>query len=710
MNLGSGEGVSRGASKVSVYQGERSEAVASTRLFYDARDTDAWRGKGFYSVLEAQGSQAALMTRMLDLGRSAPLPANSKIPDDIALGINRENVCPLPGEFTAYAAAHAQQGMPLAVAGLTDAEYQTLQRWLAAGAPVEQQAITPSVTEAAQINAWEAQLNEPGANQALVGRWLFEHLFLAHIYFEGGEAGHFFQWVRSRTPTGKPVDLIATRRPDDDPGSDFYYRLIPVQGVIVHKTHITYAMSPQKLARVRQLFYGSDWKVSALPGYGPGHRANPFLTFEVIPAAARYQFMLDNAEYFVRTFIRGPVCRGQIATDVIRDQFWVLFQDPSHDRYITDATYRGEATPLLAIPGQNDDVGSVLSLWLSYRDRRNEYEDLRRDSYAKMPAPGWSSLWAGNDNALLTVFRHFDSASVNKGLIGDVPHSMWLFDYPLLERTYYQLAVNFDVYGNVAHQAQTRLYFDLIRNGAEINFLRLMPADLREDMLSDLYQEGGKIKMWLDYQKIDDDTPTGIKLDEKAAQRNFASRLIERFGTLNAAPDPINRCTGAYCSRPGLDSSFAQAEQALSRLTSRPAAGLKVIDQLPEASMLRIEGSNGKRVIYSMLRNRAHSNVAFLLGESYRYIPGLDTLTVYPGVLSSYPNFIFNIPVAQVPAFVDAMQQSKDQASFEQIVQRWGIRRTHPLFWSYFHDLNRYVQETEPREAGVLDMNRYENL
>lgn len=29
--------------------------------------------------------------------------------------------------------------------------------------------------------------------------------------------------------------------------------------------------------------------------------ANPFETFEAIPAVARYQFMLDNAEYFVRT-------------------------------------------------------------------------------------------------------------------------------------------------------------------------------------------------------------------------------------------------------------------------------------------------------------------------------------------------------------------------------------------------------------------------
>ncbi|EPN70190.1 esterified fatty acid cis/trans isomerase, partial [Pseudomonas syringae pv. actinidiae ICMP 19079] len=88
LNLGSGEGLSRGASKIPVYQGERSETVAPTRLFYDARNTDAWRGKGFYSVLEAQGGQAALMARMLDLGRSAPLPANSKIPDEIALGLN----------------------------------------------------------------------------------------------------------------------------------------------------------------------------------------------------------------------------------------------------------------------------------------------------------------------------------------------------------------------------------------------------------------------------------------------------------------------------------------------------------------------------------------------------------------------------------------------------------------------------------------------
>ncbi|MBA1201005.1 fatty acid cis/trans isomerase [Pseudomonas capeferrum] len=711
LNLGSAEGVERGATKVPVYQGERSQAVPTTRLFYDAQDEEAWRRKGFHSVLEGQGSQAALMQRMLELGHKTPLQPNAKLPEEIVLGLNRNNMCPLPHEMDAYAGAHPKEGMPLAVTGLTDAEYQTLQHWLAAGAPLEHDAISPSASEASQIAEWEALLNRPGSTEALVGRWLYEHLFLAHIHFVGGESGHFFQWVRSRTPSGKPVDIIATRRPNDPPGTDFYYRLIPVQGVIVHKTHITYPMGPQKLKRVKQLFYSGDWHASSLPGYGPRHRANPFETFEAIPAVARYQFMLDNAEYFVRTFIRGPVCRGQIATDVIRDNFWVLFQEPAQDRYITDARYRGATTPLLAMPGQNDDVGSVLSLWYAYRDKRNEYEDLRRATYAAMPPPGWSTLWAGNDNAMLSIFRHFDSASVHKGLVGDVPLTLWLFDYPLLERTYYQLAVNFDVFGNLSHQLQTRLYFDLIRNGAEVNFLRLMPADQRGAMLGDWYQNGGKVKMWLDYDDIDTRTPSGLKLDPRDPRRDFALKLLQRSASLDAAPDPINRCRGAHCSRPEMSAEFRDVEQSLSRLVSRPAAGLKVIGQLPEASMLRIEGQGGQRQVYSLLRNRAHSNVAFLLNEAHRYQPGLDTLTLYPGVLSSYPNFIFNIPAAEVPEFVEDMEAARDDTTkFERIVRRWGVRRSHPRFWYYFHDLTAYIRETAPEEAGVLDMNRYENL
>ena len=46
-------------------------------------------------------------------------------------------------------------------------------------------------------------------------------------------------------------------------------------------------------------------------------------------------------------------------------------------------------------------------------------------------------IWDGdgrNPNALLTVFRHFDSAVVMKGAAGDLPKTLFVLDYPLLER------------------------------------------------------------------------------------------------------------------------------------------------------------------------------------------------------------------------------------------------------------------------------------
>ena len=710
LNLGSAEGVLRGASKQPVYDGTRPEAQPTTRLFYDAHGEAAWRRRDFHSVLDVQNGQAALIARMLELGKGNPLPANAKLPDGLDISINRSNTCPLPDEFADYARKNPHGGMPFAVTGLSDGEYAILNQWLQQGAPVQEQSITPTAAELRQVEQWERFLNAPGARQSLVARWLYEHLFLAHLYVEGGEQTHFFQLVRSRTPSGQPVDPIATRRPNDDPGTTFYYRLWPIQGVIVHKTHITYPLSAQKLERVRQQFFTDDWTVDALPGYGAQRRANPFATFAAIPARARYQFMLDNGEYFVRTFIRGPVCRGQIATDVIRDNFWALFQAPEHDLYITDAEYREQATPLLAMPGQFDDIGDLLGLWLDYRDKRNDYEDLRRDAYAAAPLPGWSSIWSGNDNALLSIFRQHDSASVRKGLLGEIPQTLWLLDYPLLERTYYQLVVNFDVFGNVSHQAQTRLYFDLIRNGAEVNFLRLLPPESRQAYLDDWYQDSGKLKMWLDYTQVDQSTPSGLYLPGPDAKRSFAGQLLSRYAGLDARPDPINRCSSGRCYRDGLGAEQQQVEQLLSRLASRPAAGLKVIEQMPEATMLRVEFADGTREIYSLLRNRAHSNVAFMLGEELRYQPGLDTLTLYPEVLSSYPNFLFNLKADEVEEFVGRMQQVRDAKGFEAITQHWGIRRSHPQFWFYFHDLSARIRETQPIEAGVLDMNRYENL
>lgn len=707
LKMESGEGLLRGASQQEVYNGTRTREQPTTRLFFDADSTQQWRGMGFSSVLD--GGEQALLRRMIELGRQHPLQPGEPLPAGIELGIRREDQCPLPADFDDYARRNPHGGMPFAISGLSEAQYRILAQWLDEGASVQIAEPQVSASEARQIADWEVLLNAADLRSQLVARWLFEHLFLAHLYFDDGQSGQFFQLVRSRTPAPEPVSVVATRRPNDDPGTRFWYRLRPLRGTIVHKTHITYALSPHKLERVQALFLADDWQLSELPGHGAQRRANPFETFAAIPPRARYQFMLDDAEYFVRTFIRGPVCRGQIATDVIRDHFWTLFQAPEHDLFITSERHRQRVTPLLALPGQQDDLHDLPLLWPEYRERRNQYLALRQAAYAAAPRPDWRHIWQGSDQALLSIFRQHDSASVRKGLIGSVPQTLWWLDFPLLERTYYALVVNFDVFGNISHQAQTRLYFDLIRNGAEQNFLRLMPAAERRDLLKDWYRASGRLRLWLDYEDIDTRTPTALPLPQADPKQAFASLLLAHASAINARPDPLNRCSEGRCYRAGLGRREQAVDLQLARLASRTREQLPVVGQLPEATLIRVRFAGGQRQVYSLLRNRAHSNVAFMLGESLRYRPDRDYLTLYPEVLSSYPNFMFDVPEAEVIAFVSALEQVDDQQSWQAALRRWGVRRSDPRIWPLLHDIEAYMAEMDHVEAGLLDLNRYQD-
>ena len=713
------EGLDRGASKQSVYDGGRKHTVDPTRLFQDAQTTAQWRDKGFYSVIDStSGMQASLLYQMLNLGKQHTFNPNEKLPDDIALGLSRQNECPAPNEFEDYADDHPMEGMPLAVTGLTDDEFATISRWLKQGARFKPETITPTPEEQQLINNWETFLNQSDPKHQLVARWLYEHLFLAHLYLDQGEdnkPAHFFKLTRSSTPPGKPVKPVATDRPNDMPPETFWYRLAPVRGTIVHKTHITFALSQAKLARTKKQFFSTDWNVDTLPGYGNEQRANPFVTFADLPPRARYQFMLDEAEYFIRTFIRGPVCRGQIATDVIRDHFWTVFQSPDQDLYITDENYRAQVNDLLALPGQDDDLLALGPQWLKYSGKRNDYLKARKQAYGshEPQGPGWGSLWDGdgnNRNALLTIFRHHDNASVRTGLIGDFPLTTWVMDYPLLERSYYNLVVNFNVFGSVSHQAQTRLYFDLIRNGAEQNTLRYLPAELRETVLANWYQNAGKLRLAISYASVDTELPTNIPYETSSPMNEFNDNLLMRFAKLNARPDPINRCDGEECQRRDVSAWKQRADHVLSAISSRRAANLPAVNFMPEVSMVHVQGSEGEQEIYSLFRNRAHSNVAFMMGESLRYQPPLDTLTLYPGVMASYPNFMFLVQDDQLQAFVSQMNAVKTEDDFTKVVDAYGIRRTHPEFWKYFHALDQYLEKHEPTQAGILDMNRYKNL
>lgn len=736
LKMESSQGLARGASKKLVYDGERLQDTPPTRLYVDAQTPQEWRHKGFYSVLSSytqnkDETTPPLMLQMISLAKNNPLPTNKKVPEEIQLGFDRINYCPAPNEFSDYAEESPHGGMPLAVSGLDPNEYQMLSTWLNQGATIDSTPITISKQENSLIMQWETWLNQPNKQSALLSRYLYEHLFLGHLYLSEADVSNantnvkvpqFYQLIRSYTPTGEPPVIVATVRPNDDPKKPFFYRLIPIIDTIVHKTHITYRFDSDRLSHYQQLFNTSDWRVESIPGYGYEDRSNPFLTFAAIPAKKRYLFLLDDAEFFVRNFIRGPVCRGQIATNVIRDQFWLMFEDPNFEHYTNNANYQLSVNQYLGLPGEKTSILDFGSEWLSYHEDRNHYLNLHEKAYQQEfpKGPELKHIWNGdktNNNAFLTVFRHHNSASVTEGWQGEIPLTAWLMGYPLLERTYYELVANFDVFGSISHQTQTRLYFDLIRNGAETNFLRFIPAASRQALYDSWYQSSAIIKTEIAYHELDVKTPSNITYSSKQPKQELLETLLDKYPALTGGGDPINRCKESACNKQKKGAPDAQVDRAMSTIAAIPASQLSGIKWLPEVSFVRINldqnsiktDANENFLVYTLIRNRRHSSVAYLLGESLRYQEEFDSLTIMPAPIGSYPNLILQMNLSELDDFVASFSTINSEESFDTFIKRWGLGRMNPQFWNVFHSFKDYLEATKPLEAGIYDMNRYGN-
>jgi len=725
--LTSPTGLLRGATRSQVYDSSRLTNAPPTRLFVDAQTTREWREKGFYSVLNDRGGPLAdnlefsLLFDMLRLGREHPLPPGAPVPPQIQLGPQRENSCPMPGEFERYARDRPLQGMPLAITGLSDREYETLRTWIYQGSVIDAGPVALSAEEQERVRRWETFFNQRPLKRQLVARYLYEHLFTAHLYFEGLGTGNFFELVRSTTPPGEPIRIVDTVRPNDDPGGPFHYRLRRIVSTLVHKTHIPYALSPARMARFEALFLTPDWDVDSLPDYSRRNAMNPFVAFAAIPARGRYQFMLDASEFFVRSYIRGPVCAGQVATDVIEDRFFVLFQDPAADLSVTDPAYMARIAPhLVLVPEEQPVVPLALAaLWEDRKDARNEYIRLRGEFYRRYEpeGPSLDDLWLGDGThpgAALTVFRNFDNAMVTKHFVGAVPKTLWVMDYPMLERSYYLLVVNFDVFGSVDSQLETRLYFDLIRSGGENNFLHFMPPEVRTAMRDSWYRGTvAQLKIHRTYDVVNEDLPVRIAYHTSDPKAEFVSLVLERLRGLAGPPDVLNRCAAPPCRLPGADASRREVERHLQTLTSRPASsdGMAFVDFLPDVAFLRVAtGDPASDLAYTLVRNKAHSNVAFMFDEENRREPGKDTLTIYRGLIGSYPNFIFSVPLDEVGAFAGALRAASTREEFLALVGRFGVSRTHPEIWSNFQWFVDYARRVTPLAAGVYDLNRYKKV
>ncbi|MCV2402218.1 fatty acid cis/trans isomerase [Marinomonas sp. C2222] len=708
LKLTTSAGIERGGSKDLVYDGTRLLAATPTRLFIDAQNTQEWRKKGFHPVLNERGQspsanlQGSLLYRSIALRKKQGEFTQPILSDDYDFSLAREQQCSSIEAYSQFEKDYPNWGMPYGLPALTNNEYGILTRWLAKGGKMPAAKALPLSLQR-QVELWESRLNGDDLKSQLISRYIYEHLYLYRLYIDDGE-DYRFQLVRSKTPTGEPVDRIATRRPYDHPGVDkVYYRLVVDHETKVQKNHIPMQLDEARYTRWISYFYGEDYQVTKDPGYSREVATNPFKVFREIPSHARYRFLLDHAQNTIMAFIKGPVCRGQVAVNVINEQFWVYFLEPELGQNKTSADYLEDQVQGLDLPAVGTSNTLPLASWVIFSEQQKSYlsakADLIESDVAKKIPLDLNILWDGdgnNQNAVLTIFRHFDNASVVRGMVGQHPKTSWIIDYPLLERIHYLLVAGFDVYGNIGHQLVTRLYMDFLRMEGEMNFLMLLPKKDREEIRKYWYRDVSQtIKNYIfsDYIKMDRDTQIQYQTNDRQAE--LYEKLRQNLANVLDYSYDLEQS----------DLSSAHIK-ALHKLQTVQGGGLAF---LPDVATILITKQGDPAEVLSLIHNKAHSNISSLLGEASTRLPAEDSVTIVKGVLGDYPNVLMQVEESELINWVDQVSRLKSRKDYTVLLDDFGVRRTHPNFWLISDAIANLNSIDRPRESGILDYNRLEN-
>ncbi|HEY5932146.1 MAG TPA: fatty acid cis/trans isomerase [Nitrospira sp.] len=712
LNLTAYEGIIRGAHKKPIYDITRLRTAEQTRLFEDAHSVAAWRKKHFSPVIQEhahateEARRAGVLARMLTLKRAHPLPSQPLLPKSFDLSLDRKQQCPTESEFDSFSAAYPLWGMPYGLPGVSDLEHSILMQWVAQGAPYREPApLLPYPS--ALVEEWETFLNGDSLKEQLMSRYLYEHLYLTHLYFDELPDRQWFRLIRSRSAPGQPIDPIVTRRPYDDPGVPrVYYRLEPVRGSLLAKAHTPYALGPSRKQRYTELFLDQPYNVHALPTYEAVVAPNPFVAFRDLPVRSRYRFLLDDALAFVMLFIKGPVCRGTIALTAIDDRFWIFFVDPDSAVLDKNEEFLARTSKHLYLPTTEGASRLGLASWLKYSRMQDEH--LRaKQAYLEGfriqdEAHDLSLIWNGqgqNRNAALTVFRHADSASVVQGLVGDDPKTAWLLSYDLFERIYYLLVAGFDVYGFAGHQLDTRLYMDFLRMEGEFNFLMLLPGKERERERDFWYRDAHQsVKDYVYGSRIRVEQESGIPYRTNRPKRELFDLLRQRLtGALNEAYDVQGE----------QDQELRAQLRALAQIKGR------ALQWLPEVAVLTVTNGTGTEArhdrIYTLLHDNGFSNIASLFKPQSRRLPDEDGLTVSRGLIGTYPNAFYHVAQQDLPEFIVAVAGLRGEADYRKLAERFAVRRTSQDFWSHSDKIHEIYRRIDPLGAGLLDFNRLEN-
>lgn len=682
--------------------------------------TEEWRSRGFFPVISRtetaqKNLEQSLLYQTLLAGYRWNQPGFSIAILESTSKNRFSHQCPSSiAELSDYLQKNPSAGMPYGLPAISEADFNILKNWIASGAEgPTQQAIRGSakINNPQAVYQWEQFFNNPDKRYQLVMRYLFDHTFLAHVVLEESP-GDFFRLVRSTTPPPdipnqtdengvyetSTVEVIDTPLPYNNPyayaGVDkFYYRLKKITAPIVQKNHFVWKLKLEDIDYFKEMFLAQEWDPTGElePPWGIG---NPFKIFRAIPADIRSRFMLENAELIVSGITYGPVCLGQTATYAVKDQFWVFYVDPAHD-----------------ITVREPDLG--LKTWDILMDKsqlgNNEYEAAYANALARIQPEGYSleAIWTGNrknKNAWLTVLRHESNTSVMKGPQGGIPRTFWLVDYSGFERIYYDTVAGFKYWESDTEKLKTLIFFDNLREEFQDNFLRLLPATLREKIRHEWTQGFGSLALYL-MPFAGQDQPTQVDTDIAHPLLSLVKQIKASMGEeIVGPPDAFNPLKKPDLPVDEPIDSYQDWTTAVSQLTK--TTKYRFPRYLPSVTLLRLDNGTESKV-YSLIANRVYASQDTLIFQNGTALPDENTMSVYPTLIGGFPNLFIRLDLNQTTDFLVDLKNIQSLDDWNRFKTKYGILRNNDQFWATYDWFNHWNSLNRGIYAGILDLSYY---
>lgn len=487
--------------------------------------------------------------------------------------------------------------------------------------------------------------------------------------------------------------------------------------------------------------------------------SNPFIVFENIPQKARYQFLIEDSYYHIMTFMKGTVCNGTLSVNAVQDHFYVLFLDPSIDQILNTPDVLKEHT----FPARyGDETGvKIITAFVKQAESRNQARNKLNNNLKKYFSQGLplEAIWNGNkglpfsdsiltpnnSNAILTIFRHNDSASVVKGPVGDLPKTVIVLDYANFERMSYDLVINFDVFGSLGHMLLTRTYMNLIRTDAENMYLSFLPSEQRFKLKNSWYNDSNSqadiknleqdslsiiVRSILEKSKL---TQAQLDLFYKEGELTDINQSKIHFKSINLSPEEthlefiqkvlfqhlgskiIGNDDELNWTKLKTRSKKNPIEDRLSDLTKEVKnTKIPFLYYFPELSYIILGSSNdlGKKTynsFYSLMLNRQFNSIAQVAGEDFRRLPETESLTLSTKIIGYYPNQFFYIDdnYESIDQFVTTAMNIKSKEDYLIFLQKYGIERMNSEIWPIYDFLITKYREQDLIEYGYLDLSRY---